>query len=1115
MDLLKYTRETWPIEQMSHKSRRSDEGSNGEYFPRTIDKAVLVSLDERLFIDGYPVLTNENAYDAPDGTHYEPGELLITKYLPDGTENPLYDDLSFSKTPYIVHSDTDLHEALNGLEQRMIYMENNGVGFNSVGKEQLKEGAVDNRALGTASVDSSKIADGSIAFQDLNPYTVEQIIDSAVTDAYDIAKDSKTLTFDPDTKKLEVRDAALEKQHFSDKAFDEHYDLTSDGALKNKVVTATFGDIICDESQEGTSADSHGLKITKYADDENPDHNDKWVIGEDIADSATTTVSELIRHIANTDIIVREPKTTEWQIVNEESKEVPYEDFKAEVVTDVTDAFDTKIADYTYNKTDIDAKINNAGKVKDVVVDGTSVVAADGVATIALTGKADKATTYTKDEVDTKLEDAIKIENVKIPNATDPTAGETLPIVDKAVTIPVATGSMFGAVKYGTWDALKSGEIPNPADIVGKVNAKANSIDVYNKVDADNKFMPKTTFKTINGEAITGTGDIVIETPDNMVVDVLINGTTVVDDATKVAKIELASTQQIGVVGITNEYYNPAVQAHLVPSCESLRQRDTVTNKAVDGTTVSFDQYATGVDLNYKLIGDDEATEQHTITLPYASAMNKVTGVVRLSDSIVKDSEDLGATVHAVYYDTVENVAQHVFDKKFNKSSRWSKRDISVSIDLAEEIEAPAKFVLQYIPSQFDATKAKNLIAEFRDINGAVITSMTFDATTGTSKTFEIPSSAKKIYSIIIKGSDYSIPVSAEQAVLNMSVYTDFVKELITDRENRTPVIEMADGIDLYETRPVSSRMLYQNMPFHLDDDKNVVPVTGKKNVALSHIGDSFVAGTGNVTFGEGDVQIEGNNNLIGTDGGSASGINGCFIMANNRSIDISNSDDSVVLIPSSDEASSGLDSSFAVGATKLIDAYRSYVVGSNVADGTSDVFMAGKSCSASRVDDSAIIGVENTASECSNVFAFGANNTVAASTNYIVGDLNNVSKQGNVVIGRGNTVNTTNAVIIGNKAKVHDAPLINLKTSFAVGAGVSSEANIIEVNGNQEMFIAGIGGYQGTDLVGATSLQAVIADLVDRLVLAETYLEDAHNDIVALQATCHELDERLKALEG
>lgn len=513
-DKLKYIRESWPIEQMYHKSRRSDEGSNGEYFPRTVDRAVMCVINERWFQDGFPVYENTTPWIDPNtGIEYQPGELIITKYLSDGTENPLYNDLTIPRQICMVEANTDLNEALNGLEQRMLYMETSGVGMDSVGKEQLKAGAVDTRALDNGAVTTEKIKDGTILMQDLDHATVDAIVKHGTEG--DTSTPSKTIAYDEDNKVLEVKEGGIDSSiYFTDDTFDKHYIAGSTNAAQSQLIQQTIGEVVCDPSQEGTSFDTHGLKLT---DGDAVVKSDNWMVGKDADITDTTSISAVVNHIINTDLVEIPTDTTSQPVfIDEEGHEVTLQELldsstelKEAVKNDVRESIGTEITDRTYSKADIDAKIAQAGKVKDVTVDGTSVVNASGIAAINLNAKADKATTYTKDETDSKINEEVKLIGVKVPNGLDPTQGETLTIVDKMVTIPTASGSQFGVVKYGTWGQLKAGEAPNPTDIVAKVNAKADASTVYNKADSDARYMPLTQeFKSIDGVSIKGAGNI-------------------------------------------------------------------------------------------------------------------------------------------------------------------------------------------------------------------------------------------------------------------------------------------------------------------------------------------------------------------------------------------------------------------------------------------------------------------------------------------------------------------------------------------------------------------------------------------------------------------------------
>lgn len=85
---------------------------------------------------------------------------------------------------------------------------------------------------------------------------------------------------------------------------------------------------------------------------------------------------------------------------------------------------------YTQKITELENAIKNAGKVKDVKVDGVSVLDENGVAVIDLTSKADKDDVYTKEEIDGKIKgvwhfkgDAVRINE----------SGDTITIIEDGV----------------------------------------------------------------------------------------------------------------------------------------------------------------------------------------------------------------------------------------------------------------------------------------------------------------------------------------------------------------------------------------------------------------------------------------------------------------------------------------------------------------------------------------------------------------------------------------------------------------------------------------------------------------------------------------------------------
>ena len=801
-ETLKYVRETWPIEQMSHKLRRGDEGSNGEFFPRTVDQAVLCVLQERLFKDGYPVYENTAPWTDPaTGTTYEAGELIIERYLPDGTENPLYDDLTIPREVCMINEDTDLHEALNGLEERMIYMEQSGVGIDSVGKEQLKEGAVDNRALGNGAVTSEKIQDGTIRINDMSDGAVETIIKRAAEDGIN---DSKTIKYDADSKKLEVREEAIGKEHFREDAFDEHYDITSTNAVQNRILTATIGATNCDESQAGTTADNHGLKLEKG---DAVKKSDLWMVGEDAAIVDVTSVSAVIDHIINTDIETKPTETTEQPVfIDETGKEVTLEELlnsstelKEAVQNDVNETIGTKLQDYTYNKADIDGKIAQAGKVKDVKVDGASVVDTAGIANITLTTKADKADTYTKTETDDKIDEAVKIVNIKVPNSTDPSQVVSLTITNKEVTIPYAKANQYGLVKFGSWDALKLGEVPNPTDVVTKVNAKIDAADVYNKIDSDNKYMPKTQkFKTVGGQSILGEGNIPVGELGDVVTDVKLPTGTIVTDG--VANLPYASKTGAGVVFVTDDYKSNIENTYILPSCKAINGLNTVVNGAADNDEFFFEQSETGINFNSKAI-DGTA---YSIEVP-AATTNSV-GVTKLYDAVEGDVRDVAVTPNAVYQWGVHDVKQKKMSTYEHIEKTFTSTVRKVSVNLQTISEYSYVELTMPIAPQLDSSVTE-LRVNLMGPDDMVCASDTFDLVNLTPLRIEVPANWTVHKLEIVPNGAVLKPVLTDFDIIidtNIYQYTSIVN---TDR---TAFIEEVD-LSGYQKKLTDAQMAVLN----------------------------------------------------------------------------------------------------------------------------------------------------------------------------------------------------------------------------------------------------------------------------------------------------------------
>ena len=163
----------------------------------------------------------------------------------------------------------------------------------------------------------------------------------------------------------------------------------------------------------------------------------------------------------------------------------------------------TELTADVYNKSEIDTMISNAGKVKDVKVNGTTVVGADGVATItlptvddALNGSSVNAVQnkvitnkfsdyYSKSEVDSKISSAVS--NVELFEFVDslPSSGKTNLIYVAPNT--GATGETNTYVEYiyktdGTWEK------------VGEFKADTDLSNFYTKGESDSKYQVKGNY---------------------------------------------------------------------------------------------------------------------------------------------------------------------------------------------------------------------------------------------------------------------------------------------------------------------------------------------------------------------------------------------------------------------------------------------------------------------------------------------------------------------------------------------------------------------------------------------------------------------------------------------
>lgn len=1094
---LRYVSELWPVEQLAHKAKRLNEGENGEFFPRTVDTAVICSIKEAVMVFGKPAKYRVNEEGVKEVVIWcqldDEGNPLVDPSTGDIVENADYNspDLQQLET----NSLGTLNQVINGLEERMTYVETSGVGVNTVGTPQLQERAVTGEKLDLESVESKHIKNGTIEFIDINPTTVIDLGNALV------GGDTVGLVND----KLEVIDGSINSEKFADDAFNLYYKEDAN-ALQDKVVKKTFGAV---KNDSEATIDKVGIKLEERAGTYTK-YDGSWLINDTTADptgicnGSNQSVSEVFDHIINTDVVMNEIELSSDYVILPEVEGEQRElvdvvevanpnavtsNATAVAINAAKDAVkqdhDADMAIVNQKIADVDAKI----VINDVKLNGTSVLSGK-VANI------DLATDYyKKPEVNSQIDQKIDAAKIK-------TADGEYKFTNGVATLPTASATVLGVVKINPSQidsTATDNDVPTSRAAYTALNKKANVEEVYNKADSDAKFMDKSTqFKTVGGVSIFGTGDIPVGDADT-VKDVQINGTSIVD-ADMAANIPYAGIDAAGVVFTTDDYISNKESKYIVPSCLSvMRLDDRVDNVAKE---IAFEGTEDNVVCH---VTKEDGTIVDTL---FPNATTEIAGATQLLDEVDKTIDAQAVTPRAVWYYAVNDVVEKVFEPFYWSTlvigSADHPRSASKSYG-SQEVQAPTKVVVT-----FDNTNRANPSTSLNvSVNSAVIGDVTSDQDGIVTKEFILDNVAA-VTSVTVASAFNRDPFTTPTEI-KVEYCKVYEKSIVDD--NRIAHVEVTDVIDEDSPLPVSARAVYGNNLFIKDEATNSFRPTSKGNVLVTSENEANateISGTSHsIVFGNEKSVLVGSRNVLSM-GGSVNGsteviaFNGSSTSSNHVVVTNGSSATRATFSTAMNE-SSVTDSDYAFAHYgDITDSYNGVAINGYL-NGASESVVIGTGSSVKYANDSAIIGNYNDIEGDEHNYIFGNSNTIKSGDEVFVLGCNNTIEDYN---------DANPLVVLGKNVKLPSGTgLVKDTAILAVGTGTADPSSAMYMTQDGRLFLKNVGGYDGINFSGL-DVATVIKQLAQSIGEYDARLREQEELIEMLQLNVEDLQTRVEVLE-